>query len=193
MLKKQLLGFLLGTLGLLAGQASAAILSFSPDNPNVIESQAFEVDVVLDPEGVLVGGFSFNVDFDPLVLAITDVQFSNSLGDPFIEALPDFDDSVAGTVDIFNVSLLFDSELIPLQPAAGFTIATLSFLSIADGMSPLGFSSIIVSDDLGLGTSSSGIAGSVDVSPIPLPGALWLMLTGLLGIRTLVRKRGGAA
>ena len=35
-------------------------------------------------------------------------------------------------------------------------------------------------------------AGAVDVTVVPLPGAVWLMLTGLFGIGAMARKRASA-
>jgi hypothetical protein len=197
MLKKQLFLSVLAMLSFLhLGNASAALLSFDPSAPSVTENDTFDIDVVLTPEGgELIGAFSFNVDYDPLALTATDVQFSNALGDPLLfESIPLFDLTTAGVADISNVSLLFfDFELIPLQPVGGFTIATVSFMAIAQGMTSLGFSDLVIADDSGLPTNNaSGGTAGIDISPIPLPGALWLMITGLLGIGVAARKRGAA-
>jgi hypothetical protein len=42
------------------------------------------------------------------------------------------------------------------------------------------------------GTSGGSYIGSVDLQPVPLPAAIWLMLSGLGGLGALVRKRGAA-
>jgi hypothetical protein len=39
------------------------------------------------------------------------------------------------------------------------------------------------------GTSGGSYIGSVDLQPVPLPAALWLMLSGLGGLGALARKR----
>ena len=192
MLKKQFLVCLMVLFGLLhMGAGSAATLSFDPSSQTVGLGDTFDVDVVIsDLGGALVGGFEFTVDFDPLVLASTGVDFSNALGDPlFGEAITDTSaDNVLGTVDAFNVSLLFfDFELAAIQTTPSFTLATLSFEALSIGHSSLDFLGIVISDEFAFEIGSQGLSG--DVSVVPLPGAVWLMITGLLGIGAMARKR----
>jgi hypothetical protein len=193
--KKQFLVCLIVILGFLqAGSVSAATLDFIPSISNVNENDAFDVDVVIsDLGGALVGGFDISVDYDPAVLSATGVQFSDSLGDPdplFFETITFSDTLIAGTVNAFNSSLLSTSELAALQPSGGFTILTLSFLADAIGTSALEFGFSLISDDLGNVISTSNQTGQVNV--VPLPGAVWLMLTGLMGIGAMARKRAAA-
>ena len=191
--KKQFLVCLIAILGFLhLGSVSAATLDFIPSISNVNVNDAFDVDVVIsDLGGALVGGFNIFVDYDPAVLSATGVQFSDSLGDPFFfETITISDISTAGTVEAFNSSLLSTSELAALQPSSGFTILTLSFLADAIGTSALEFSFSLISDGLGDVISTSNQTGQVNV--VPLPGAVWLMITGLMGIGALARKRAAA-
>ena len=191
--KKQFLVCLIALLGFLhIGSVSAATLDFIPSISNVNENDAFDVDVAIsDLGGALVGAFDISVDYDPAVLSATGVQFSDSLGDAsFFEAITFSDTSIAGTVSAFNTSLLFDFELAALQPSGGFTILTLSFLADAIGTSALEFSFSLISDDLGIAISTSNQTGQVNV--VPLPGAVWLMITGLMGIGAMARKRAAA-
>ena len=85
MLKKQTITCLLAVIGMLyLGVSSGATLSFVLANTTVNQGDTFGVDVVIsDLGGSLVGVFDYTVDFDPLGLASTNVQFSNALGDPF--------------------------------------------------------------------------------------------------------------
>ena len=199
MLKRQILACMLTVLGILyMGPSSAATLSFSPSISTVGVGGTVNVDVVisnLPPNDLFgatpVGAFNFIVEFDSQVLALTDVQFSNALGNPF--DLPDFTfDNLLGTVDAANTSLLFfEDELADIQTSPSFTLATLSFQALDIGTSPLDFLFTLISDAFGDEIVSNGISGEVSV--IPLPGAVWLMITGLLGIGALARKSKKAA
>jgi hypothetical protein len=193
--KKQFLVCLIAILGFLhMGSVSAATLDFIPSISNVNVNDAFDVDVVISDLGSdLVGGFDISIDYDPAVLSATGVQFSDSLGDPdplFFETITFSDTLIAGTVNAFNSSLLSTSELAALQPSGGFTILTLSFLADAIGTSALEFGFSLISDDGGIAISTSNQTGQVNV--VPLPGAVWLMITALMGIGAMARKRAAA-
>lgn len=197
MLKKQFLACVLAVFGILCiGQSSAATLSFSPANSVVNPTDSFDVDVVIsDLGGNLVGAFDFTVGFDPAIIASTGVTFGGALGNPdplaFETITGSFGDNVFGTVDAFNISFLFDFELAALQDPGGFTLATLSFQALSIGQTALDFLGIVISDDLGEAIGAQGVSGNVSV--VPLPGAVWLMLTGLLGIGAMARKKKAAA
>jgi hypothetical protein len=68
--------------------------------------------------------------------------------------------------------------------AAGDNSMTASFSGIQAGTYMLDVAGIAS------GTGGGNYIGSVDLNPVPLPAALWLMLSGLGGLGALVRKRG---
>jgi hypothetical protein len=70
--------------------------------------------------------------------------------------------------------------------APGDNSMTASFSGIQSGTYMLDVAGIAS------GTSGGSYIGSVDLQPVPLPAALWLMLSGLGGLGALVRKRGAA-
>jgi len=121
----------------------------------------------------VVGAFDATISYD-LSLFLDDVQFSPLLGDEFaLEAVPFFIDFF-GSVDVVNVSLLSTAELAALQPAGGFTLATLLFSSIDPN--PI--------------TASFGIDRSlVAIEVVPVPGALWLFVTALVGLVGFGKRR----
>lgn len=174
--------------------ASAATLSFNPGNLNVVESSLFEVDVVLSElAGDTVGAFEIAVGYDPLLLTATDVTFSGNLGstDPFdFETEAGFDLLTPGSVNADELSLLFDFELDALQPGDSVQIATLSFMANSVGTASLAFTSWLISDEFGFEINVQTVEGaSIDISPVPLPAALWLMISALLGVGAMARKR----
>lgn len=199
MLKRQILACMFTVLGLMyIGPSTAATLSFSPVSSEVGLGNTVDVDVVIsdlfdDFLGAqnLVGGFDFTVGYDASIIANTGVTFSDALGIAGIETIAISDNLFPGQVSAFNVSFLFDFELAAIQTTPSFTLATLSFQGLQIGTSPLDFLFTLVSDDLGDEIASMGISGEVTV--VPLPGAVWLMITGLLGIGAMARRRKAAA
>jgi hypothetical protein len=70
--------------------------------------------------------------------------------------------------------------------APGDNSITASFIGIQSGTYMLDVAGIAS------GTSGGSYIGSVDLQPVPLPAAIWLMLSGLGGLGALARKRGAA-
>ena len=201
MLKKQLFLCLILALGLLpVGHASAATLNFNPISLSVVETNSFDVDVILsDLGGGLVGGFDIVVGYDPLLLTATDVQYSGNLGIVDIDTFTSTDLSIPGEVTAFEFSFLPAGSIgdppVPLslgslQDGASVTIATLRFLANGTGTASLSFlfSLISAGDALPIDLTAIGTARVV-ISPIPLPGAIWLMITGLMGVGAMARKK----
>jgi hypothetical protein len=195
MLKKQIGLCLLVVVGLLhASFVSAAVLSLVPDSINVTQSSSFDVDVVIsDLDDDLVGAFDVTIGYDPSLLTATNVAFSGNLG--FI-TLPSAGVPTPGKVNANETSLHPADELAAFQPYKMVQLATLSFMAINTGKASLNFvfPPIVVvptiADELGDPISIRAFNGaSVDISPIPLPGALWLMISALLGIGAMTRKR----
>lgn len=187
------LSMLIGTFGLLqATTVSAISLQLLPSvqvvNLNV--SSNFNVDVVisgLDAEipNEIVSAFDLDVLYDATIFRATGVDFGPLLGDPTLfEAQTSANTSVAGVVDLAEISFLFDSELSSMQPGS-FTLATLSFRALQDGSSFLSFEPdpLFGTNVVGLNATTLAVdisGASVTVRPIPLPGALLLLVSGLL-------------
>jgi PEP-CTERM motif len=185
MMKKLIwLSMLVGFFGLLRATPILAIsLDFVPVSQTVGLGQSVTVDVVISNLGagipLSVGAFDLDVNFDLTILSPTDVTFGPFLGDPGpFEALTSFTFS-PGVADFAEVSLLSVPALDALQPAS-FTLATLSFDTLAVGTSPLTFSQVIVDDAFGNKLTIDAGSGSVNV--VPEPGTFLLLVTGLVGL-----------
>ena len=123
------------------GSASAITLSFSPSSETVFVGDSFDVDVVvsgLSASNEIVSQFDLDVLYDPSVLSATGIQFSGNLGVVDIDTVTVTDFSL-GFVDLFESSFLSNLELELLQPDDSMTLATLSFVSVSEGMSLLTF------------------------------------------------------
>lgn len=201
-MKKKLVWFsaLMGFSGLIwASPVQAIFLDFEPSVQVVPVGETAAVDVVisgLDAAGEIVSAFDLDVLYDDAILAATSVTFGSFLGDldPLaFETIVDSDLSMSGVVDFAELSLLSDFELEGLQMGLdSFTLATLSFDTLAVGTSPLTF---FIDESIGKDVKGRNAqvldltAGSGSISAVPEPGTLLLIGAGLVGMAGLKRKR----
>lgn len=181
-----------------AVSSHAISIGFSPASQDVAAGDSFQVDIVIsDLGGEIVSAFDLDVTYDPSILSATAVSFGDLLngGDPSLSF--QFSDlSTPGLIDLFDLSLLSDSELSAIQPDL-FTLATLSFDTLSPGTSSLSFTFDAFNDIKGLNAQVLPLevgTGSVTVTAsVPEPGTLLLLSIGLLGLglkrRFLIKKR----
>jgi len=196
--------------------SQAVTLSFDPAFQGVLLGNQVDVNVVISglgnysPDSLSVFDMDISFSFDSTFLAFTSVAFGSYLGsavddsdywdyffnpfpsDPYYEnaeALSDYIDYGTGQVKIWEISLLPVSELDALQPS-NFTLATLTFDTLALGTSPLSISINSLGDSDGLPLTTYSLeSGSINVVLVPEPATLFLLGTGLAGIGFLRKKR----
>ena len=195
--------FILGSMYM--GPSSATLLSFSPSTNTVNVGDTFDDDVVISDlyaangSREIVSAFDLDVLYDPTVLNATGVAFGTSLGlitstDPF-DLFSDawiFTGLSPGRVDFGESSWLPNADLLTLQPNDSFTLATLSFVSLAEGFSTLIFDPVVFpgvdvkgyDPFIPFDLSNSTEQGAVTVvsTAVPEPGVLFLMISGLLSL-----------
>ena len=189
-------------LGFQAGPALATAiiptLEILPASQDVPVGDSVEVAITISYLGDFVapslGVFDLDLAFDSAVLAFSAVTFGDPvLGDQLdlfgFGSITAFDDTVPGVVNVFELSLDLPSDLDTLQPGS-FTLATLSFDTLALGVSALDISIIALGDSLGDSLDANVVGGAVNV--VPEPSAALLFAVGGLIVGHTVRKRANA-
>jgi hypothetical protein len=148
-----------------------------------------------------VGTFDLDLGFDPLLLSFVSATFSNQLDILGLGDIQAVAPSV-GSVNVFELSLDSASDLNALQLPA-FTLATLTFDTLAEGVSPLTVSLNALGDADGNALEANIQNGAITIqngtptNPTPEPNSTVLVAIGLLSIamatrRIRKRRRSGA-
>jgi hypothetical protein len=198
--------FFFSTVGLfllLHGSFAHAIsLDFVPVFQSVVAGNPVSVDLTISGLGDFappsLSTFDLDVSFDPAILAFSGVSFGLLLGDPSLrEATTTVANSVVGLVNVFALSFLEGNSetcifcippfLDDLQPAS-FTLATLTFNTLAEGVSPFTLSVNALGDAAGNPLAADVSGGSVTATAIPEPSTFLLLGSGLAGLLVFRRK-----
>jgi predicted extracellular nuclease len=182
----------LGLLALVPMGAGAAIISISPTSQQTVVGGVASVTVSISElgDGVApsLGAFDLDLAFDPAVLSLSSVTFGTGLDVLGLGSIHAFGPAGSGLLNFFEISLDAASDLDLLQPGA-FSLFTINFDAIAAGTSSLALSVNGLADADGLALAASLQGGSVTVSAVPLPGALWLLVSGLAAAGASLRRR----
>ena len=179
------------------GPASAATLSFDPSNQSVGLSDSVLVDLRISGLGDdILTGFDLDISFDDSILGFQGFTFVTGLGPGTIN---DVTDSGGGIVNVFELSFETDEDLMASQPN-DFVLGTFNFNALSIGTSALdiiiiGLAGEFVFDDLlGMEVASelSADTQSGSVSVIPVPAAIWLFGTALIGLVGFSKRRQAA-
>jgi hypothetical protein len=161
--------------------AEAATIQTDPLNSTVNIGDVFTIDVVgLDFPETQGGGFSLT--YDNNILNVTNVSIDEDNTWTFVNDI--------GVID--NASgELSEVKVADFPGTAGdFTVATIEFLAVANGTSRLG-----LTESLGNPWASGGneisptFNNASQVQVIPIPAAIWLFGSGILGLFSAFMRR----
>jgi hypothetical protein len=177
--------------------AHAALLSLQPDTTFTSNGDTVSLDLVVSGLGNFgpdsLAAFDVSVNYDPSLLSFSDYSLGSLLGDLIGFTALDVSggDTGGGEVNVAEISLLLPASLDALQ-SDEFILASLSF----DVFNP-GPDAITNLNILGGATLSDAngrallvtTGGPATIHIVPLPGTLWLMVSGLVGWRVTRRVR----
>ncbi|EAZ90380.1 cohesin domain-containing protein [Crocosphaera chwakensis] len=106
-------------------------LELLPQTQNVAVGDSVIVDVQIselgDMESPSVGGFDFDLNYDPNVLTFDSLTFSNLINLSNFDIPNKVDPSTPGIVSFFNLSILDTPEDLNTEQPSSFSLATLDF------------------------------------------------------------------
>lgn len=180
--------------------AHAIVLKVNPISQNALlgNSIGFTLNIagLGDSSAPSLGVFDLDLNFDPAILTFHNVIFGDPvLGDQLdlfgLGSLNTFDDTTPGMVNLYELSFDLPSDLNTLQ-IGSFTLASLTFDSLALGISPLNISINSLGDAWGnhivLDTVNNGSVAVATAVPVGKPFTCLLLVSGLIGMAGIKRK-----
>ena len=177
--------------------ALAVTVSVSPLSQTVTAGDAVPLAINISGlgNGTALSAFDLNINYDPALLGFQFASFGDpALGDQLDLQNFGLNDPLAtagtGTVNLIETDLAdLPPDLLSNQ-AGNFTLATLTFTSLASGFTPVTLTINSLADQNAAPISALSGFGSVTIqaSVVPLPASSYLLLSGLAGMGLFGRR-----
>jgi hypothetical protein len=173
---------------------AAAVVSISPSSQNVAVGGTASIDIIVSGLTQSVGGFQFDLGFNNSFLSMGTRTLDPGAKMGVFDPLNDFSSGPGNFVYLANLSFP-DEAALAASEGASFTLARVSFLGLADGLSALTLSNVVLSDfsitvDLANTTVNGAICvGNCAINPVPEPETIVLVATGLAALGLRRRRR----
>ena len=174
------------------GNSEAITIGFNPPTQDVSVGGWALVDLFISGLGDYttpsLSAYDLDVIFDPGKLSLISVSLGDKLNLGIFGSISSITSEI-GSVNLLEISLESSTDLNNSQPGS-FILATLTFDTLASGISPLDLSINELADEGGNSISALIQNGSVSVSvsAVPEPSTFLLLGAGLAGVG-LMRRR----
>lgn len=170
----------------------AAVVTVNPAATSTVVGQsllvAVDISDLVDGGAPSLGAFDIDVSFDPAVLSFTQITFGTGLDVLGLGGNLQQGTEGSGIVNAFELSLDSIDDLNTLQPGA-FALFTLTFQALSAGTSNLSLTLNSLADADGIEIAATTVGSSIEVAPVPLPAAGWMLLSGLLSLAGITARR----
>ncbi|MGE0593060.1 MAG: PEP-CTERM sorting domain-containing protein [Vicinamibacterales bacterium] len=188
-----------------AAKAEALTISITPSTQDAFVGNLVSVDIVASDITDPIGGFFFEIDFNDAVLAGD--SYTNDPDGKMGPAPDDFSLGFTGgngsPLDLFFIAdATWDETDLSTAQGASFILATIRFMAVGTGLSPIRINAFDISNWDGSDTlPAAAVNGSVCVGPqgstvppnctVPEPGLFAMLGVGLAGLVVARRRLAG--
>lgn len=168
-----------------ASSAQAVTISLDPASTTTVTGSNFSLDVLADFSSTEMITGSVEFSFDSSLLAYTDFSWNSDF-----KTLFPYTELIIESSEVVSIGF---GALSGFGTGDGHTIGTISFDALAPGSTSVAMATSSLHGDYEDSSynlvNASYNNASVDISAVPVPAAVWLFGSGLVGLAGIARRR----